>query len=122
MYSYQLKPKDIGDNEWQIKNTSSRLEVCLWILSHFKEILIQTVIEWEGERETSYCTDYYDMVDKIWDNANGWDGGSSSGHHSNIKFISDYILLLAKQKKEMMQQIKKDKIERLKKELEELEG
>lgn len=98
------------------------LKVLAWIDNNLKSPKVQAVMDWEGERVTDSCTDYYHMVEAVQREADSYDIGYSRGQHEAIRLFSDYIMAKKKLEKETMAAIKREKIAKLKKELAELDG
>ena len=112
----------LKENSYTLKYKETQLKVFGGILNNMGDPLVQAVIDWQGERDTSYCTDYYELPAKVLSKyAPSWDSYSSSGHHYMVGFISNSILALANHNKEEVKRIKLAKIEDLKRQVKELE-
>ena len=83
---------------------------------------IQTVIDYDKDRDCMISwNDYCDIVEKVWYNAGGIECMSSIGTHENMQFISDFIVALAEKETGVMLIIKRDKLKKLKEEVQALE-
>lgn len=120
--SIEAKPElALGMGAWWKRKEANQLMVFAWVDDNFKTAPVQAVVDFEGKRDLDSCSDYWNMVDRVRDAAGGIYIDSSSIMMESVRGIATYIMLKASSEKEMMAQIKKDKIEKLKKELADLE-
>lgn len=119
----EIKPEDVLDmSPWWKQLEAHKLLAFAWIDDNFKSPKIQAVVDWQGERVTDSCGDYWTLTHGVRDAASAFYIDSSSIEHQFTTAISDYVMLKASKEKELMASIKRDKIERLTKELRELEA
>lgn len=82
-----------GANDWCRSNELSRLHVVAVILANPAKpelVAVQTTAQATGDpmRDIDdYDTDFRRLVSDLWDACGGWDGGSSSGHMENLRFV-----------------------------------
>lgn len=103
---------------------SNRLNVLAYIDEHLTDNVVQAVADFDGERHADYYDEngYCDLVRGLWEKAGGEDTGSSSGAHGNYKFVSDYVISKMAREIGLAKRLKLEKIERLRKEIEQLEN
>ena len=110
-----------GNNIFPIEVAIERLTVLKYIIENPSDELIIAILEWGGETDLSTaCNPYWDMVWDLWRSVSAHDFNSSQTAH-NAQFLAEMILWLDAENKERAAQRKRDKIARLKKELDELE-
>lgn len=85
--------------------------------------LFWKIAEWEGERTTDHYDDlgYCRLCSEMWEHLGGQDCGSSHGMHANWKFVSDSVQAIYKHNKDIAIKRRKERIIKLKEELDELE-
>ena len=120
----EIKIEEVIDmNSWWKQKVIHQLKVLAWIDCHFKERIVQDVINYGGDRSTDSCNDYYHLIDKVKDAGDpSFYIDSSSIQHETIGLLGQYIMLKVTKEVEVMKQLKKEKIAKLQKELKELEG
>jgi hypothetical protein len=124
----ELKSHIEQANTFWIKEHSVRLGFLYYVFNNYKDDLVQSIIKYEGERNTgSYGGGYCELCSSVWDKATRHDSGSSYAYHESMKFVSESILYvdkyvknkMTKEKRLRIQAIEKEKI-RLSTELDEL--
>ena len=120
----EIEIKDLlQENAYTLEVKEIQLKVFRGILNNMGDPIIQAVIDWQGERDTASCTDYYELPNAVLAKyAPNWDSYCSSGHHAMVGFVSNSILALAKNNKEEKKRIKLEKIKDLQKQIEKLEA
>lgn len=119
----EANPKEaVSMGAWWLNAVASDLMVFAWVTDNFKNEAVQRVVDYSGEKTTDSCNDYYELVNKVRELANGIYIDSSRMHHDSVGRIAQFIELKADNDKATMAAIKREKIEKLKKELSELEA
>lgn len=114
--------KAIGMSAWRMQKEANMLQQYAWVDDNFKDPRVQAVIDFTGDRSTGTCADFYDLVIKVREAAGGIYIGSSSIHHGCVSRLEKFIMLKAEQQKKVRAMLKKEKIEKLQKEIADLEG
>ena len=122
MNLYDITPKDLAENynSFSLMVMSERIKICANVMDNFSSASIQRIVNWDGERNTDYCTDYCGSIFKIINTWSSWDSGSSSTQHETAQFVSDFIVALAKEKLTEVIRLKREQMEGLLKEAEKL--
>ena len=123
MILYDITPEDLvkDGNSFSLRFTAEKLKICSRIMDNFETTAVQAVLEYQGNRTTEYGSTYYNLIFNIITSCSSWDSGSSSTTHDMAKFVSDFILIYAANKKTAIIQLKKDKIKKMQEEIKELE-
>lgn len=83
--------------------------------------IIEKMVGFEGEKTTDSCGDYFDLVYELWFVLQGTECGCSSGTHANMGFLHEMTHYLYNKHKDAVLRLKKDRMEKLKTEVLELE-
>ena len=121
--SIEITPANVIDiGSWHKTLLAHHLKVLAWIDDNFKSAEVQTVVDFKGDRFTDTCTPYYYAVTQVVERAeDSFYIDNSRMHHESMELYAQYIQLKASREVALMKQIKRDKIEALRKELAELE-
>ena len=112
----------LDETEFTLGIWNVRLGVCRGIMNNFNDRLIQDIIDFKGERDTSdYDLQYTKMVQQVWENYCIQDFDSGHWGDENRGFTSNFIIELAKRRKEDVVNAKKKKVTELKEQIIELE-
>lgn len=99
---------------------AEKLLVWAAIENNLKDDKVYRVMEWKGKRDL-YDDDYRQTVNDVWFKFSKFDSYSSPGSEEFRKWIEMIILYESDRQKKQVLEIKKDKIERLKEEIKEIE-
>ncbi len=104
---------------------AERFKFLEWIINHIDDELVLRIYDWKGERSTYYYSEgadnYCALCGRLWNRISIRDFGSSNTSHANYKFVSDIVVHLVDDNQILVLKMKKAKLEKLKKETEELE-
>ncbi len=109
-------------NDYSMEVLENRLKVARYVCNRLTEPSVIAVIDWTGDRDCGICEEYFYMVKSIWEQATSFSNSCSSGYHSDMKFLSDYILAIATQNFELEMVQRERKIKKLQRELDNLRG
>jgi len=113
----------VGNNTFPVEVAIERLKVLKYVIENPHDERVTAVIDWDGDKDLSTaCNPYWDMVWGLWEEVSMKDFNSSHTAHSNAQFLAEMVLWLDAEDKNRAAQRKRDKIARLKKELDELEA
>ena len=107
----------VGMSSWWLRREANLMEIYAWIDENFKSGGVQRVIEYEGKRETDTCGEYYNLIADILGAAGAIYIDSSSITLDRVNKVSRFIMLKATISRDLMAQVKRERIEKLTKEL-----
>lgn len=120
--SFELKLGDVLEvGSWHKRLVAHKMILFAWIDDNFKSNIVQDVVNFDGKRDIDSCGDYYHLVQRVREQ-NNFEISHNGSALALMTELSVYVMLKASAEKAVMAQIKRDRIEKLQKELKDLEA
>lgn len=115
--------KELCETDFTLRIKRNQIYLISCIRNNLENEDIQKIIDWKGERETTYFDDagYCRLCERVFDKflgENNYYGFLT--RHRMYEFVSQMVQIIAESEKEQLTQIKEDKIKKLQEELKRL--